>query len=132
MATVAIAIVIIKPLLAVYPLSWVVTVRMFGGNLSLLLLATVYAKRKEVWSVFRPSSVWKASLPASVIGMYLALTVWMLGFKYTQANIAGLLNQTSTLWTVLWATMFLKEPMTRIRALAMVLAVLGSALIILG
>ena len=57
--------------------------------------------------------------------------IWLAGYKYTEASIAGVLNQTSTLFTVLLAAVFLKEPLNLWKAVGAVLAFGGVAMIFL-
>ena len=52
--------------------------------------------------------------------------------KYTQVGLAAILNQTATLWVLLFATLFLKEPFGRRKLTATALAVAGILLVTLG
>jgi drug/metabolite transporter (DMT)-like permease len=45
--------------------------------------------------------------------------------KYTTAGNAGILKQTSTIYTLIFASIFLKEPFTRRKGLAAGLSFLG-------
>jgi drug/metabolite transporter (DMT)-like permease len=55
---------------------------------------------------------------------------WLAGFKYSQAGIAALLNQTSTVLVVLFAAAFLQEPLTKVKLLAVALAFSGAAIVL--
>ncbi|UCE61562.1 MAG: DMT family transporter, partial [Phycisphaerales bacterium] len=129
----AFGIVIAKPCLELYdfPLIWATTLRLVAGTLVLALLALASPLRKQYWSVFKPAPVWKVSIPASVLGMYVAMILWVAGFKYTQAAIAGILNQTSTVFAVILATLILKERFTTRKLMAVILAIAGVALVAL-
>jgi drug/metabolite transporter (DMT)-like permease len=76
----------------------------------------------------KPSPEWKIALPASIVGNYLAMLAWLAGFKYTLVSVAAILNQLSTIFTFILAAMFLKEPVTLPRLIAIVLAVSGALL----
>src|SRR5215831_12537053 len=52
MATVGIAIVLVKPLLPLYPLVWVSTLRMAGGLVALILLLPLHPDRRGVLETF--------------------------------------------------------------------------------
>ena len=52
--------------------------------------------------------------------------------KYAQAGAAAVLNQTSTIFVLLLATLFLREPFTPRKLVAAVLALGGIALVTLG
>jgi drug/metabolite transporter (DMT)-like permease len=132
MATVAFAVVLIKPLLAVYPLAWVSAVRMGGGAAILLLLLPFHPDRKSVVAAWRPQPAWKWMLLGTFFGSYLSLMAWLAGFKYAQAGVAALLNQTSTVLIVLLAAVFLHEPLTRVKLLAVGIAFAGVAMVLYG
>jgi drug/metabolite transporter (DMT)-like permease len=71
-------------------------------------------------------------IPGTVLGSFLSLIFWIAGMKYTQASIAAILNQTSSIHQIVLATIFLKEPMTRRKAVAAVLALAGIVMVIAG
>jgi drug/metabolite transporter (DMT)-like permease len=130
MGTVGFAIVLVKPLLPVYPLAWVSTIRMAGGLAALAVLLPLHPDRRAVFTAFRPQPGWIWMLLGTFFGAYLSLISWLAGFKYAQAGIAALLNQTSTVLIVLLAAVILKEPLTRIKLLAVGMAVAGALLVL--
>jgi drug/metabolite transporter (DMT)-like permease len=134
LALMAVGIVLAKPVLDVmnFPLIWATLLRLLAGTIPLAAIAAASSKRKELLSVFRPSRVWKHCLPASVLGAYICMILWMLGFKYTYASVAAILNQTSTLFALVFATLILKEPFTRRKLLAVTLALAGVILVTLN
>jgi drug/metabolite transporter (DMT)-like permease len=130
MAAVAFAIVLVKPMLSVYPLTLLSTIRMAGGIAILLTLMPFHPDRQSVYAVFKPQPAWTWMLVATFLGSYLSLISWVAGFKYAQTGIAALLNQTSTVLIVVFASMLLKEPMTRLKLLAVALAFVGVVIIL--
>ena len=130
MATVAFAIVLVKPVLAGYSLAWVSTIRMIGGLAVLLLALPLHPDRKSVYAAFRPQPGWKWMLGGTFFGAYLSLMCWLAGFKYSQAGTVALLNQTSTVLIVLLAALFLHEPLTRLKLIAVTMAFTRSALVL--
>jgi drug/metabolite transporter (DMT)-like permease len=130
MATVALAIVIVKPLLNTYPLSWLSTIRMAGGIAVLVVLLPMHPDRRSVYSVFRPQRAWRWMLSGTFMGTYLSLMAWLAGFKYSQAGVVALLNQTSTVLIVLLASLVLKEPMTKFKLISVAVAFLGVVIIV--
>jgi drug/metabolite transporter (DMT)-like permease len=130
MATVAYAVIMVKPLLHQYPLTLMSAVRMTGGLLVLLLALPFRGDRKSVICIFKPHRTWKWILAGTFLGSYLAIISWLAGFKYSPSGVAALLNQTSTVFIILFAWMFLREPMTRTKFLAAGMAFAGAAILL--
>jgi drug/metabolite transporter (DMT)-like permease len=130
MGTVAFAIVLVKPLLPHYPLAWMSVVRMAGGLAALLTLLPLHPDRRTVYAVFRPQRGWTWMLLGTFFGSYLSLMAWLAGFKYSQASIAALLNQTSTVLIVLLAALVLHEPLTKVKLVAVSLAFAGAVMVL--
>ncbi|MCP4251479.1 MAG: DMT family transporter [bacterium] len=130
MALMAFGIVGAKLVLNDFPLFWATLLRLTAGTLALAALAAASPKRRDYFAVFRPGAVWKTAIPASVLGAYLAMVLWVAGFKYTQAGLASLLNQTSVIFALVLASVFLKERFTRRKLVAMVLGLSGVVLVV--
>ena len=130
MATVAYAIVMMKPILHSYPLTLMSAVRMVGGLAILILILPFHPDRRSVREIFRPQPAWTWMLLGTFFGSYLSIVSWLAGFKYSQAGIAALLNQTSTIFIVVFAWLLLKEPMTRLKLLAVGMALAGTVIIL--
>jgi drug/metabolite transporter (DMT)-like permease len=131
-ASMGFGIVLAKPVLEEFPLFWATLIRLLAGTLALAVITVALPERKELWSVFRPSRAWRFSVPAAVLGMYLALLLWIAGFKYTLASLAGILNQTSVIFAIILASIFLKEKFTQRKLIAVVLALGGVVLVTLS
>lgn len=114
----AIGIVMAKPVLDTAEPWWATTVRLVGGWAFLVVHGLMPAHRRATIRAFTPSRQWWLTVPAAVIGTYLALIFWILGMKYTYTTIASVLNQLSTIFMLILATLFLKEPLTWRKALA--------------
>ena len=133
MALMGIGIVIATPVLRLpFPLMWATTLRLIAGTAALALLTLLSSKRKAYYSALKPGPVWKYCLPASVLGSYLAMIFWVAGFTYTaKAGVAAILNQTTTIFAIILATLILKESFTRRKLLAVTFAMFG-VLLVLG
>jgi len=128
----AISVIIMKPILETSPLIWVTQVRLIGGIIALGLIVGLHPQRKRlVWSLTTTRS-WSNTITGSVIGAYLAMLLWLGGMKFAQASVASALNQTSTIFIFIFAGIFLKEPVNRIRIAGIVLAFVGSYLVSFG
>lgn len=108
------------------------TIRLAAGTLVLVVITPFTNERRSAWRVFVPSPVWRTGIPAAAIGTFLCLICWVSGFTYTVAGVAALLNQTSVLWSLLLASVLLREPFGRHKLAAVVLAILGILLVFWG
>ena len=106
------------------------TVRMLAALIPLCLLTLALPNRAELRRVFRPSRAWWVTVPAAVLGQYVALLLWVAGFKYADAAINGILNQTSVIFAVLFATLMLREQLTGRKIAAMAFAFVGVLVVI--
>jgi drug/metabolite transporter (DMT)-like permease len=129
MISLAAAIVIAKPVLDRSPLLWAATVRQVGCLAVMLPAALASPYRRQSLAALRPSGVWLHALPAAVLGSYLAMVCWIGGLKYTKVGVAAILNQSSTIYILVLAAIFLKEPFTRRKLIASVVAVAGIVLV---
>jgi drug/metabolite transporter (DMT)-like permease len=132
MGMMAFGIVLAKKVIECYPVFTATTVRLLAGTVSLAALSLFLPERNVIFSVFRPSHVWRSCLPGAVLGAYVSLVFWVAGFKYIEASIAGILNQTSTMFAIILATVMLKEELTRRKLLAVALALGGVILVTLN
>ena len=112
-----------------FPLVWGTTIRLAAGTMALAVMAAASPRRRKLYAVFRPSAVWKYSVPGSILGGFLSMVFWVAGFKYTQAAIAAILNQTSVIFATVLAVVLLKEGMTRRKLAAVTLAIAGVILV---
>ena len=127
----ALGVVMVKKELEDFPVIWTTTVRLMGGGVGLLLgVALNPTLRREAIKAFIPSRAWRYTIPGSIMGNYVALLLWIAGFKYNDSGIAAALNQTSTLFIVLLAAVFLNEKLTRRRVIAVALAFVGSVIVL--
>jgi len=133
MLLMAFGIVLAKPVLEMqrFPLIWATTIRLAAGTVILLMLSLASPQRGKYFSVFRPTASWRISIPASILGTYLALIFWIAGFKYAKASIAAALNQTSSIFAIILATVVLKESFTFRKATSATLAIMGVLLVTL-
>lgn len=132
MVALALGIVMAKPVLERTDVVWATTVRQLGALVVLLPAALIRPGPRAVARLFRPQASWRFSLPATVLGSYFALMLWIAGMKYTTAGKAAILNQSSTIFILIFATLFLKEAFTRRKMAAAGLALGGIVLVILG
>lgn len=131
MGSLAFGIVLAKPVLETSNILWATTIRQFGSLLVLVPICLLHPRRKIMFSTLKPQKSWKFSLPGTVLGSYLALLMWIGGMKYIPAGKAAILNQTSTIYILIFASLFLKEKFTKRKLVSVILALSG-VLLVLG
>ncbi len=132
MVTQAVSIVMVKRLLETSPLFWANFWRLVGGiATSVAIIVLVRSQRVHARAALVPAN-WRLMVPGALMGTYVSLILWLAGMKYTQASIASAINQTSTLWTFLFAALWLKEPVTPIRLVGLALGGAGVTMVTFG
>ncbi|MEZ4388808.1 MAG: DMT family transporter, partial [Candidatus Krumholzibacteriia bacterium] len=132
MGALSLGIVVVKPVLAEQPVIWVTGMRQLVALAVLAPMVAVSGERRA-WTRLRrlPGRRLLLALLGTLLGSYLSLLCWVAGMKFTSAGTAAVLNQTSTIYILVLATLILHEPFTRRKLLACVLAVAGVAVVIL-
>lgn len=121
----AVAIVMVKRTLEAQPLLWVTALRMGGAVAGLWLVALLLRGRESTLLPPLASVPWRKLLLAAFVGQFLSMVFWLGGYKFTSASVAAILNESSSVFILLLAWAWLKEPLSR-RAMA------GVALTIAG
>jgi len=124
------SIVIVKPVLLKTNLLWVTSFRCLIGFLSLGLLSLFSKNRKKIWNSFKPKSDWRYLIPGVFMGNYVAITLWVAGFKYANVGIVGILNKLSIVVILILSTLFLNEKMTSRKILAATIGISGAILVL--
>lgn len=108
----AVAVVMVKRVLEAQPLLWVTLLRMLGALAGMVAIA---ALRGELRLLAPPTTgmPWAKLVLAAFVGQCLAMLLWLAGYKYTLASIAAILNETASVFILLLAWAWLKEPLTR-------------------
>jgi drug/metabolite transporter (DMT)-like permease len=130
MATLAFGIVLAKPALVHSDVIWATAVRQVASLAVLLPVAALHPDRRAYWAALKPQRSWRFLVPGSVLGSYVALSLWIAGMKYTAVGTAAVLNQTSTIYILVFASLFLGERFSRRKAAAAALALAGVVLVL--
>lgn len=129
---IAFGVIIMKPYLADVPLLWATGVRIFGGVIALIFILSFSRNRTRIISSLKASGSFKFTLSGTILGSYLAMILWLGGMKFTQASTAAVLNQTSNVFVFIFAAVFLREKMSPMRVLGIILAVGGAIIVSIG
>ena len=125
-AAMAAGVVLMKPLLGMYPVIWVAGIRLIGGMAALALIVSVYPGRKRIMESLVRTKNWLYTISGSLLGAYFSMILWIAGMKYTQASTASALNETSTIFIFIFAGLLLKEPITIRKAIGISMAFAGA------
>lgn len=123
------AVLIIRDIYRAELLLPVVAFRFLAGFIVLASVGMLCGQRADVVKLFSRGSHLKIILPGAFFGQFLAVLLWFVGFKYTLAGKAATLNELSALFIFLLAVVFLKEPLTRRRLVALILGFLGAVIV---
>jgi len=124
------SVVLIKPILEVSDLVEVTWCRLVIGILGQAVWTTLRADWSKAMVAFRPSPSWRFLLPGSVMGTYLAMLLWLGGFKWADASVAAVLNQLATVYILVLAWGVLGERVAPRQILGGALAVVGAAIVV--
>jgi drug/metabolite transporter (DMT)-like permease len=131
-AAMAVGVVMIKPILTDAPLLWALQIRLIGGVAALALFFWFNPARKRVLRTLLIRESRGYTITSSVVGGYVAMIFWLGGIKLTKASIAAALNQTNTVFILIFAALILREPITTARLVAIILAAIGATLVTFG
>lgn len=127
----AAGVVMVKPVIETAPFVWIVLIRVLAGLLGQLAVAAIRNRIGLLREEFRREHRWGRVTLASVLGTYVAMMLWLAGYRFTQASIASVLNETASVFIVLLAWRFLGEGLDARRACGVALSFLGVLLLVL-
>lgn len=133
MALMAAGIVMAKPILETQELLTVVWWRGVAGTLPLVLWLLRPSAPQQLMTHAPWAGVkhWGTLLFGCFIGTYVAMIIWLAGYKYTQASVAAILNESAALWIMLLAWWLLGERLNRLQLMSASLIALGVMLVLL-
>jgi drug/metabolite transporter (DMT)-like permease len=121
----AVAVVMVKRVLEGQPLLWIVALRLLGGVLG---LGAVFLWRGgPLLPRSAPRVRWRVLFFGAFLGQYVSMVMWLAGYKYTQASIAAILNETASIFIVLLAWLLLHEGMSTRKLLGVACTLSGVA-----
>jgi drug/metabolite transporter (DMT)-like permease len=130
-ALMAVAIVMVKRTLETQPLLWVTLLRLCGAMAGLLFLASLPSMRQRMRFVPRDVA-WHRLVLAALVGQGLSMVLWLGGYKFTSASVAAILNESASVFLVVLAALWLREPMGRRAFVGVLLTFSGIACMLLG
>lgn len=133
----ALGIVMIKPILNTVSDNvglqlWIAGYRLVSGVLvsgSIMLIAN---RNIYILGALRDRKLWLPLVVSSVLAAYLGIAMWVMGMSMTTASISSILNQTATIFILIFAWIFLGEPLTKRRISSILVAIFGAYLVFIG
>lgn len=125
----AAGIILMKPILDQTPVLWVTMIRLFGAIIVLVPAFLLHSRRRQMFASLVAVQSRFYLFASSFTGAYVSLLFWIGGMKFAQVSVSAALNQTSNIFTFIFAALILKEKITPQRLIAIALAV-GGAMIV--
>jgi drug/metabolite transporter (DMT)-like permease len=127
----AAGVVIAKPLLETHDFFWIVTLRIVGGVLGMLLFMPSARDFARIRAAFAGVRHWPHVIAGSVVGTYISMLLWLAGYKYTKASIAAVLNEMAAVFILALAALFLGDRLRPAQLAGSAVAVAGVVLVVL-
>tara|TARA_B100001996_G_scaffold331282_1_gene279862 strand:+ start:96 stop:1022 length:927 start_codon:yes stop_codon:yes gene_type:complete len=105
---------------------WITAFRLIPGVILSWLLFVFQKNKIQLIKPIKNKTNFIPLLIASIIGPFLALGFWILGYAFiAKPSVASIISQTSVIFIVLLSWFFLKEKITFFRILSMICVFLG-------
>jgi drug/metabolite transporter (DMT)-like permease len=132
MLAMAIGIVMVKEVLETRSFLWTVELRLVGGLAGLLVYATLSRQWSKVLQNFTQPQPWGTIILASFLATYLAVILWLAGYRLIDASIASVLNETNSAFVVLLAWLMLGEELNARKIAGITLTLSGVMIMIIN
>jgi drug/metabolite transporter (DMT)-like permease len=127
----AAGVVMAKPLLERYDFLWIVTLRIVGGVLGMLVFMPPARDFARIRAAFAGVRHWPHVIAGSVVGTYISMLLWLAGYKYTQASVAAVLNEMAAVFILALAALFLGDRLRPAQLAGSAVAAAGVLLVVL-
>lgn len=126
----AVGIILVKRVLEQEPFFWVSLIRMLGALLVMLLF---FAARPSWFRMPALSAIpWRTLCLGALLGQYISMLLWLAGYKYATASVAAILNETASIFILLFAWWVLDEQMSQRKWLGVSCTLAGVGVMMLG
>lgn len=125
----AYSVLIIKPIMKNNSVIYIALYRFSIGLIFGILINILKSGIKQVIQKFKQGLTNQYVVFGAILGTYLSVIFWLAGYKYTLAGRAAIYNQLSTVFIIILARVFLKEPMTSKKIIGVSLAIFGAMIV---
>lgn len=126
----ALGVVIAKPVIERADFLYVVFLRILAGLAGLVLMAAARGQLMQIAGQLRSVRHWATITAAAWVGNYVAMMLWLGGYRYTQASIAAVFNELAAVFILPLAVVFLRERVHGRQIAGVLLALSGVALVV--
>lgn len=126
----AVGVITAKPMVEQHDFFWVVSLRVLAALAGMLLIAVLSGRAVRLVEAYRGVRQWGTILAAVVTGTWLSTLLWLAGYKYTDASIAAVLNETAAIFILIFSVLLLREHVTARQWWGTLLAVAGVLLVV--
>ncbi|MFN7293253.1 MAG: EamA family transporter, partial [Lysobacteraceae bacterium] len=102
-----------------------------GGAVLGLLVLSMLVRRGLSLLPAASTVPWRQLVAAACVGQFLSKVLGLGGYKFTSASVAAILNESSSVFILLLAWAWLKEPLTRRAVAGVALTIAGVACMLL-
>ncbi|MEM1412900.1 MAG: DMT family transporter [Pseudomonadota bacterium] len=132
MATVALGVVMVKPLLEKGPFLWVVALRLAAGVAVMLMVIAWRRDWGRVLANYQSPQPWTMTLTACFLGGFGGSILWLAGYKLIPASEASIYNEAQLIFMVLFAWWFLGESLNARKIVGVLLTLAGVLVMLLA
>jgi len=125
------SVILVKSILEASSLVEITWTRLVAGIVGQVLWVTARGEWRDVAPALLPSAQWRFLLPGAFLGTYVALLLWLGGFKWADASLAAILNQLATVYIIALAWLLLGETVSPRQLGGAFVAVAGAAVVLL-
>ena len=125
----AYSVLIIKPIMKNNSVVYVALYRFSIGFIFGIIMNLVKSGTETVIQKFKQGLTNHYVILGALLGTYLSVIFWLSGYKYTLAGRAAIYNQLSTVFIIILARIFLKEPLTSKKVIGVSLAIFGAIIV---
>ncbi len=126
----AVGVVMVKPTLEQVPFLWAVWIRILAGAMGLVMILQLQGRLAGLKQRLGVHHAWGNTILASLLGGLISMMLWLAGYKYTDASIASVLNETASVFIILFAWLILKEELSRRKVIGVTLTFAGVVLML--
>jgi drug/metabolite transporter (DMT)-like permease len=127
----AVGVVMVKDILENQPFIWTVELRLLGGLAGMVIYITARGRWRTVIARYGVNLPWWHIVSGSVLGSYVAMMLWLAGYKLIPASVASILNESANAWIVVLAWLILGEALGLRKVTGLLLTMAGVAIMLL-